>query len=127
MSSMKTHHNIFFINREQGIPSGQGPWRTLSVLSGISNMSSITVWFQWVIYEWIEGKLFKIIYWPFKTSQAIVTTPVGADGKSRDLAILLANRFPIFLFQYTISRAGNRFPVSRIWYPVLSYDKTSCW
>ena len=29
----------------------------------------------------------------FKTSQAIVTTPVGADGKSRDLAILLANRF----------------------------------
>ena len=35
----------------------------------------------------------------FKTSQAIVTTPVGADGKSRDLAILLANRFSDYFLQ----------------------------
>ena len=51
-------------------------------------------------------------------TQAIVTTPVGADGKSRELAILLANRFPILLFQYLIileelaTLLANRFPVS---------------
>ena len=66
-------------------------------------------------------KIFEIIYF-LQPSQAIVTTPVGADGKSRDLAILLANRFPIFPI-----RLANRFPIllfqicfSNIWYQELA-------
>ena len=71
-----------------------------------------------MIFKFLIHDAFNLGIFLFKTSQAIVTTPVGADGKSRELAILLANRFPILLFQYLIileelaTLLANRFPVS---------------
>ena len=73
--------------RKQGLPSWQGSGCTLPLFSGkmMIRHRQLTNFLS----DWKKG-----MDWSWERKfQAIITTPVGPDGKSRELAIVLANRF----------------------------------